>query len=534
VQDVKITDDWKGYFSFCKQIRDPHDKPTEEEKDKYCDFKERLDLEMDLYSKKAIYDKLLVIFRASNNGTYRRKGKKHLNDPELWYNAGSTWGAAMSKVVMEWEYLYQYMDNPPSPPPPPSLQKKKKFKVILDEYKKKRDEINSKAITIQNIEDAWKDSLKYVSSIITGEEILEKKWRPYQDTLQTIALHNINLHVDVGSNCDCQNMNVAAWTFASGKDVHLRPNAINKLVGGANCQWYLGVPSKHEMEDIIDSWGLTRSHLKSKEFQALIESLFAVERMMPLVEEAFNNIRAVGDLGEMLLRHDQRENVKFLVFPGAPGGMTPPKFAGPSGRNERGDNTGHSVIFWDPFSDFIFFAEDPDDDSKIYAERIPAWIVLGHELGHLRQFTMYPHWVKEVFKQTYDESKYPDIKQYGRDLDFPHNIQRYEHSLCDHGNFGKRQAYPAQNQAEFPGKALNREKSRDQLNARRTVSLIAWSNDPESPEDEAVRESVIDAARIIAKITQRITNHGDGFKLMERALSEDIYGSLKTQFRDLL
>jgi hypothetical protein len=531
VRDVNMTAGWRDYFCFCQQSLNPHDNPSEEEKGNYCSFKERLDLEMDFYSKKSYYDKLWAIFSGSVPSDYKRKGKKHLGDAQLWYNAGRQWGSAMPEVRIEWEYIYQYMM---------AHNTEHEFDTILNEYNKKRTAVTSKVTAVSDIEEVWKDSLKFVSGFISGNMNLEKQWRPFQDTLQAIALQNINLHVDVGSNCNCGNIPLANWTFVSGNAVNLLPNARNILAAGVSCQWYLGVPSKNEMQDIIPKWGLTKSHLESKEFQALIERLFAVELMMPLVEEAFEKIRAVGDLGEALLEQDQRENVKFLVYPGAPGGMTPPGFAGPSGRNERGDNVDHSVIFWDPFSDFIYYAEDPDDAGKIYAERIPAWIVLGHELGHLRQFTTRPIWVKAVFKnnpggETNPEKLYTGDVRLGRNLDYPHNIETYEHPLCDHGGFGKRQGYPAQNkQTEFPDKELNRDKSRDRLHVRRSGSLVDWSKAGVSDEDIAARKSVMDAAQIIANITKGITGHDDDCKLMERALSEDIYGSLKTQFRDLV
>jgi len=514
VKDISVPAAFLHFVQYCEQLVDPHDAPRPAENLLYCSFEERLKLEMELYSKKPHYDMLINIF--GGTGTERKKsGDYHLGDAKLWYEIAGKWQLEMGKILTEWEEVYDYLDTNNS-------TVSNKYDIPLNHYTSESTSVTSVTPFLESdIVAAWESSLEMITGRFKGNVDDEKVWYPYYSALESKTVLHIADHLTVSPGCNCKRI---SFTPTFSRRFSLSPGQ-NRVMTKTVGQWRLAYPTKDELADIGNRWSIAKKVYQSSVFQVLVENLMDLTLMKVLLTDALGEIQRDTVVGANLVNQQTVEDVKFLVFPGAPGGMTPVKLAGDNGASEMGDNTNHSIILWDPFSDFIYYADHPTNTGEIYAERVPAWVVLGHELGHLMQYEGDNVTAKNLIIAGDDNELHMGTT-------VPHLFDDVEHPLCNHGTFGKRSVYGAQSTNEFTGKTVNGVMSKRRLNIRHSPKLTDWVTGVLDP-DVMAKQRVIGAALRVASITENITGQGQGGRSMERCVSNDIFHSLSGEFRSL-
>jgi hypothetical protein len=149
-----------------------------------------------------------------------------------------------------------------------------------------------------------------------------------------------------------------------------------------------------------------------------------------MIEKALATLKNLNEKGAELEALARSQAIAIIPMPGAPGGFVPPGLAGPTGKCP---NQKIGAIFWDPFRDTMIYAKKSVSATNFYEERLPPWLVLGHELGHFLQYGRNPTQFTRLALKGSRELDWTT-----RNLNYAGNIKENEHPLCKDGGFGLR------------------------------------------------------------------------------------------------
>lgn len=126
------------------------------------------------------------------------------------------------------------------------------------------------------------------------------------------------------------------------------------------------------------------------------------------VNTAISRIKSQGGaVGETLYKFLNLHTVHIVCFPGGPGGF--------QCKEESGVNMTPTII-WDPYSDLPYYSYE--GRRTCLKAKMPAWVVLAHEIGHYRQYvtdyTNFCKWLK--LGDGFYEGDKDNLKRHEKDI----------------------------------------------------------------------------------------------------------------------